>query len=72
MFTNSPVSSNSGTPKFFADFGSLFEWYPMTTHSSPCFCRNVPPTPSLKVSLSSLNKPSGVGGLELAGLLITS
>ena len=55
MFTNNLVSSSSVTPKFFADFGSLFEWYPMTTHSSPCFCSNVPPTPSLKVSLSSLN-----------------
>ena len=25
MFTNNPVNSNSVTPKFFADFGSLLE-----------------------------------------------
>ena len=68
MFTNSPVSSNSVTPKFFADFGSLFEWYSITTHSSPCFCSNVPPTPSLEVSLLSLNKPSGVGAFKTGGL----
>ena len=68
MFTNSPVSSNSGMPKFFADFGSLFEWYPITTHSSPCFCSNAPPTPSLEVSLLSLNKPSGVGAFRTGGL----
>ena len=26
MFTNNPVNSNSVTPKFFADLGSLLEW----------------------------------------------
>ena len=64
MFTNSPVSSNLVTPKFFADFGSHFEWYRITNHLSPCFCSNVPPTPSLEVSLSSLNKPSGAGAFR--------
>ena len=68
MFTNNMVSSNSVTPKFFADFGSLFEWYPITTHLSPCFCSNVLPTPSLEVSLSSQNKPSGVGAFRTGGL----
>ena len=68
MFTNNPVSSNSVTPKFFADFGSLFEWYAITTHLSPCFCNSVPPTPSLKVSLSSQNKPSGVGAFRTGRL----
>ena len=68
MFINNPVSSNSVMPKFFADFGSLFEWYPMTTHSSPCFCSSVPPTPSLEVSLSSQNKPSGVRAFRTGGL----
>ena len=64
MFTNNPVSSNLVMPKFFADFGSLFEWYPITTPSSPCFYSNVPPAPSLEVSLSSQNKPSGVGAFR--------
>ena len=39
----------------------------MTTHSSPCFCNKVPPTPSLEVSLSSQNKPSGVGAFKTGG-----
>ena len=71
MFTNNPVISNSVTPKFFADFGSLLEWYPITTYSSPCFCNKVPPAPSLDVSLSSWNNPSGVGAFRRGGLLIT-
>ena len=53
-------------PKFFADLGSHFEWYPITTHSSPC--SSVPLTPSLEVSLSSQNKPSGVGAFRTGGL----
>ena len=68
MFTNSPVSSNLVMPKFFADFGSLFKWYPITTHLSPCTCSSVPPATSLKVSLSSHNKPSGVGVFRTGGL----
>ena len=52
MFTNSPVSSNSVTPKFLVEAGSLFEWYPMTTHLSPCFWNKVPLTPSQEVPLS--------------------
>ena len=67
MLTNNPVSSNSVMPKFFANFGSLFEGYPITTHSSPCFCGNVPPTPSLEVSLSSQNKPSSIGAFRTGG-----
>ena len=58
-------------PKFFADLESLLELYPMTTHSSPCFCNKVPPTPSLKVSLLSQNKPSGVGAFKTVGLIVT-
>ena len=41
----------------------------MTTHSSPCFCNNVPPTPSLEVSLSSQNSPSGVGAFKTGGFI---
>ena len=41
----------------------------MTTYSSPCFCSKVPPTPSLKVSLLSQNKPSGVGAFKTGGLI---
>ena len=41
----------------------------MTTHSSPCFCNKVPPTPSLEVSLSSQNKLSGVGAFKTGGLI---
>ena len=70
MFTNNPVNSNSVTPKFFADFGSLLEWYPITTHSSPCFYNKVPPMPSLDVSLSKQNKLSGVGLSELVDISI--
>ena len=40
----------------------------MTTHSSPCFCNKVPPTPSLDVSLSSQNNPSGVGAFKTGGI----
>ena len=69
MFTNNLVNSNSVTPKFFADFRSLLEWYPMTTHSSPCFCNKVLPTPSLDVSLLSRNNPSGVGAFRIGGFM---
>ena len=41
----------------------------MTTHSLPCFCNKVPPTPSLKVSLSSQNNLSGVGVFKTGGLI---
>ena len=41
----------------------------MTTHSSPCFCNKVPPTPSLEVSLSSQNSPLGVGAFNTGGLI---
>ena len=41
----------------------------MTTHSSPCFCNKVPPMPSLDVSLSSQNRPSGVGAFKTGGLI---
>ena len=41
----------------------------MITHSSPCFCNKVPPTPSLKVSLLSRNSPSGVGAFKTGGLI---
>ena len=41
----------------------------MTAHLSPCFCNNVPPTPSLDVSLSSQNNPSGVGAFKTGGFI---
>ena len=41
----------------------------MTTHSSPCFCNKVPPMPSLDVSLSSWNNPSGVGAFKTGGFI---
>ena len=41
----------------------------MTTHLSPCFCNKVPPKPSLEVSLSSQNSPSGVGAFKTGGLI---
>ena len=41
----------------------------MTTYLSPCFCNNVPPTPSLYISLSSQNNPSGVGAFKTGGFI---
>ena len=41
----------------------------MTTNSSPCFCNNIPPTPSLDVSLSSQNNPLGVGAFKTGGFI---
>ena len=41
----------------------------MTTHSSPCFCNNVLPTPTLEVSLLSQNNPSGVGAFKTGGYI---
>ena len=41
----------------------------MTTHSLPCFCNKVPPTPFLEVSLSSQNNLSGVGAFKTGGFI---